>query len=85
MEYAEFMWNVGIPVIWVRKSLIWPLYLQRFVESAETVIFVLKMPRASWFYDVFASFSGISNFLRDFAWFPQKTHLKTYAVANDFL
>ena len=54
-------------MIWVRKTLIWPLYLQRFVKSAETVIFVLKMPRASWFYGVFTPFSGISNFLRDFA------------------
>ena len=53
------------------------------MESAETVIPVLKMQRASWFYGVFALFSGIPNFLSDFAWFPQKTHLKTYAVAND--
>ena len=54
-------------MIWVRKTLIWPLYLQRFVESAGTVISVLKMQRASWFYRVLTLISGISNFLRDFA------------------
>jgi hypothetical protein len=39
------------------------------VESAEMEVFVLKMPRASWFYCVFWLFSGISKFssdLRDF-------------------
>ena len=81
---AEIMWNAGIPVIWVGKPLIWPLYLHCFVKSAETGVFVLKMPRASWFYDVFAPISGISNFSHNFAWFPQKTHLKTYALANGF-